>query len=103
MMNLAQKRLKIWGPIGGLVLILSHTAMGQCAVSNVLNGDFGSSYNDGTVRKPWYAGGEGKGKHGWVLNGSARFDARYDDITGWKDLHQTVSLLANKGYELKAV
>jgi hypothetical protein len=102
-MNLAQKRLKIWGLIGGLVLIPCHTAMGQCAVLNILKGDFRSPDPSGTVRRPWYADGEEKGKYGWVLNGSARFDARFDNVPGWKDLHQSVSLLANKGYELTAV
>jgi len=102
MMNLVPKRLMICGLLGGLVLIPCHAAMGQCAILDMLRGDFRSPYPDGTVRRPWYAEGEGKGKHGWILNGSARFDARYDNVTGWKGLHQSVSLLANKGYELTA-
>ena len=119
MMNWAQKRLKIWGLIGGIMLIPCHPAMGQCTISNILKGDFRGP-SEGTVKRPWYAEGEAKGKYGWILtpfpsfaygsaaqfdfaDGSARFDARFDNITGWKALHQSVSLLANKGYELTAV
>ena len=87
---MTQKRLKIWGLIGGLALISCHTAMGQCAVENILKGDFPQSDNQfSPVRKPWYAEG-----NVMIINGTARATGH---TPGWHGIRQSVSLLANKG------
>lgn len=92
---MTQKRLKIWGLLGGLVLIPCHTAMGQCAVENILKGDFPQTDNQWLpVRKPWFAEG-----NVMIINGTARSP---DHTVGWHGLRQSVSLLANKGYALTA-
>jgi hypothetical protein len=92
---MAQKRLKIWGLLGGLVLIPCHTAMGQCAIENILKGDFPQSENQWSpLRKPWYAEG-----NVMIINGTVRSP---DHTVGWHGIRQSVSLLANKGYALTA-
>lgn len=98
---MGQKRLKFWGLLGVLLLIPCNTAMGQCAIPNMLKGDITTD-----VRKPWYVQDEGKV---WIVPGNARSNSSPDfllrmvgSFSKWNALHQSVSLLANKGYALTA-
>ncbi len=55
---MAQKRLKMWGVMGGLQLIHCHAALGQCAIENILKGEFLNFLTITGVRKPWYTDGK---------------------------------------------
>lgn len=90
---MAQSRMRFCGLLGGLLLLGCNSATGQCAVQNLLKGDFVNFNQRTDVRKPWYV--EGKV---WILRGNAQSD----HTTGWNAIHQSVSLLANKPYALTA-
>jgi hypothetical protein len=87
---------------GGLVLIPCHTAMGQCAVVNLLQGDLGDLQNPSDVvtyvRKPWLIYPTGEQVR--IYQGSTQFP---HTIGVFHDLHQSgVLLSANIEYELTA-
>ena len=85
---MAEERSKIWVLLAGLMLLYCLPATGQCTVPNMLKGDF----HGPTIRSPWLADGKV----------TFRGTAVSDHTMGWNDIHQFVTLLANKSYELRA-
>src|SRR5215469_13367677 len=97
MMNWAQKRLQIWGLIGGLVLVPCHTAMGQCAILSLLDGPMGIQHwkvnpvgEQGTISVTRFKVDDSQGLY------------RFPHTIGDHNIHQLVSLEA-KEYELTAL